>query len=56
MDELTKNEHAHFICKNCGKVIDVELSKNIIKEIDSKFPNTQKELYIYGICKECKNN
>ncbi|WP_024791921.1 Fur family transcriptional regulator [Lebetimonas sp. JS138] len=52
--ELSKEDHAHFICKNCGKVIDVPLNKSIINDIEEKFPDTQKELYIYGICKECK--
>jgi Fur family peroxide stress response transcriptional regulator len=53
--ELTKEEHAHFVCKNCSKVIDVPLNEQIINEIESKFPDTQKELYIYGLCEECKN-
>jgi len=52
--EIFKAEHAHFICKNCGKVYDVPLSKKIIKEVNEQFPNSQKELYIYGICEECK--
>ena len=52
--ELLKDEHAHFICKNCGKVYDVPLSKKIIKEVNEQFPNSQKELYIYGMCEDCK--
>ncbi|WP_024787875.1 MULTISPECIES: Fur family transcriptional regulator [unclassified Lebetimonas] len=52
--ELSKEDHAHFICKNCGRVIDVPLNKSIINDIEEKFPDTQKELYIYGICEECK--
>jgi Fur family peroxide stress response transcriptional regulator len=53
--ELTKEEHAHFICKKCSKVVDVPLSEVLVKEIDGKFPNSEKELYIYGICQECKD-
>jgi len=52
--EIFKDEHAHFICKNCGKVYDVPLSKKIIKEVNEQFPNSQKELYIYGMCEDCK--
>jgi len=52
--EITKEPHAHFICKSCGKVEDVPFSELIQNEIDKKYPHTQKELYIYGICKECE--
>jgi len=52
--ELKKEPHAHFICKNCGKVVDVLFEENIIKEIEKTYPDSEKELYIYGICEECK--
>ncbi len=52
--ELKKEPHAHFICKKCGKVEDVPFSDVVKKEINKTYPNTQKELYIYGICNECK--
>ncbi len=52
--ELKKDPHAHFICKKCGKVEDVPFSDVVKKEINKTYPNTQKELYIYGICNECK--
>ncbi len=54
--EITKEPHAHFICKKCGKIEDVEFSKVIDKEIEKYYPNSQKELYIYGICKDCSGN
>jgi len=52
--EITKEPHAHFICKQCAKVVDVPFSKIVKEEIDKNYPDSQKELYIYGICDECK--
>ncbi len=54
--ELKKAPHAHFICKECGKVEDIPIDELLKKEIDNKYPNTHKELYIYGVCKECREN
>ena len=54
--EINKEAHAHFICKKCGKVEDVEFSEILNKDIEKKYPNSDKELYIYGICKECNGN
>jgi Fe2+ or Zn2+ uptake regulation protein len=53
--EITKEPHAHFICKKCGAIEDVPFEEIINNEIEKKYPNTQKELYIYGICKKCKD-
>jgi len=54
--EITKEPHAHFICKKCGMVEDVPFSDVIKGEIDKNYPDSQKELYIYGICKDCQKN
>ena len=54
--EITKEPHAHFICKKCAKVVDVPFSKIVKEEIDKNYPDSQKELYIYGICEECKKS
>jgi Fe2+ or Zn2+ uptake regulation protein len=51
--EITKEPHAHFICKICGDIEDIEFSKTINEDIEQKYPNSQKELYIYGICDKC---
>jgi Fe2+ or Zn2+ uptake regulation protein len=53
--EINKEPHAHFICKKCGRVEDVPFSEAIKCEIDSRYPDAHKELYIYGICDSCKN-
>ena len=52
--EISKEPHAHFICKKCGKVEDVPFSEIMNEEVEKRYPNTEKELYIYGICKDCK--
>jgi len=53
--EITKEPHAHFICKRCGKVEDIPFSDVVKEEIDKRYPNSYKELYIYGICESCKD-
>ena len=52
--EINKAPHAHFICKKCGKVEDISFSEIMNEEVEKRYPNSQKELYIYGICKDCK--
>jgi len=51
--EITKEPHAHFICKKCGYIEDVAFSDVINNEIEKNFPNSDKELYIYGLCSNC---
>ena len=52
--EIKKQPHGHFICKKCNQVYDFELQNvctpklNEIDEID------ESEVYLYGICKNCK--
>lgn len=54
-DANTEN-HAHFICKSCHKIIDMDFPKAIEEKqrftIDNNYiENTQ--LYYKGICNEC---
>ena len=53
--EINKEPHAHFICKKCGTIEDVLFDEAINSEIEKKYPNSKKELYIYGICKKCQD-
>jgi Fe2+ or Zn2+ uptake regulation protein len=53
--EIKKEAHAHFICKTCGKVIDIPLEEILCQEANEKYSDAQKELYIYGICEDCKD-
>ena len=52
--EIEKSPHAHFICKKCGNVEDIPFEDIIKNDFNKKYPNSQKELYIYGVCKKCK--
>jgi hypothetical protein len=36
--------------------VDIPFSKIVKEEIDKYYPDSQKELYIYGICEECKKS
>ncbi|MCK4777289.1 MAG: transcriptional repressor [Actinomycetia bacterium] len=53
-----KDDHYHFICRKCGKIIEFsssEIRKDIKKEIDKAgFVPEHLGLEIYGICRECK--
>ena len=49
--------HQHFVCKNCGKIIDVfqkEISEYAMKKVKSKDfkPQCVKIIY-WGLCKNC---
>lgn len=57
MYETIKQDHFHFECLKCKKVIDVNpslikitINHSITEQIDKK------ELFLYGICNDCKNN
>jgi len=52
--EITKEPHAHFICKKCNFIEDIPLDEAINTKIEEQYPNSTKQLYIYGICKNCK--
>lgn len=46
--------HSHFICKNCGRVIDIE------EDLDIEFPNKVNSMKVesievnyFGLCHEC---
>ncbi len=58
--EVTKERHAHLVCKECGYVEDIKLDNdinNISKSISLKnnFEFNDIELNIYGICSKCQN-
>ncbi len=45
--------HAHFLCKRCGKIYDVEGGVGKVKEIEG---HCVQEVHAYykGICKDCQ--
>ncbi len=48
--ELKKEMHAHFICKECLKIKDIPFPT-----IEGFYPELEKELYVYGVCVDCKD-
>lgn len=55
-DGYTK-PHIHFICKECGKIEDVEFQEfnsiaNKVKEKGWELKETS--LYVFGVCPECR--
>lgn len=55
--EIVKQSHAHLLCNNCGKVIDVEIDTTSIMEEIAKqhdFQVAQNDIVISGFCKECR--
>lgn len=55
---VTKNHHDHFICENCGTIIEFfspEIEK-LQDEIAKKYNFSIKrhDLDIYGLCEKCK--
>jgi len=57
--EITKDDHLHLICTKCGKVIDRDLDDEIDNDMlraakESGFVLDQRQLNLYGECKECR--
>jgi len=57
--EITKENHAHLVCKKCGSVEDIDLNESIYNESKSLAKNrdfdfNEVELNIYGVCSKCK--
>lgn len=53
--EISKDEHAHFVCKKCNSIIDFPFQVPI-KELKSKLPSksiTDVSFIAYGICENC---
>ena len=47
-------EHSHFICEKCGKIIDIKLSEDFKQTYDENGNfYLRKHVTYYGICKDC---
>ena len=53
--ETIKKTHYHFECQLCHKIIDIDPSLINININHSITGVTKKDLFLYGICDECKN-
>jgi len=54
IDRYDRNEnHSHFICKNCNKIIDIDKRFNFDEYIDgNKVLNCR--VILEGLCKDCE--
>ena len=49
------SDHAHFICSECGRIIDIFASFNLEKEVEETgFKVDLKKIVFYGVCPDCK--
>ncbi|MGM0607057.1 MAG: Fur family transcriptional regulator [Candidatus Muiribacteriota bacterium] len=53
--DFINNEHAHFACKKCKRIFDVELKEKICKKVCDKVVHSITDTHIYfkGYCKKC---
>jgi len=54
--ELTQPSHSHVVCKECGEIVDVDVSgSSLLKEVSQKtqFKLESSSFVFYGICREC---
>ena len=59
LSEQGATPHAHFLCKHCGKIYDLECNANIkqVEDMDMGGHEVQEIHYYYkGICKNCLEN
>lgn len=47
--------HAHFICEKCGKIIDLKFENCIIKDVEKVGKTNRINIIYYGVCNECLN-
>ncbi|MCJ7802362.1 MAG: transcriptional repressor [Candidatus Marinimicrobia bacterium] len=53
------DDHQHFQCKSCNRVLDIELNaKDFISQVESKTNHiiVKCKIHLVGICKDCQNN
>ncbi len=54
--ELTKENHAHFVCDSCKKIEDIHIdTKNLLSQVqlDTSYNINNATLIFNGTCKEC---
>ncbi len=55
--ELTKDDHSHLICKECGDVEDIDIkTEDIILEArkNSNYDITDSTIQFFGLCPSCR--
>ena len=58
----TNESHAHLVCENCGRTLDVEIDTGVSKSIDvlsgtlleeHRFELNRNRINLFGICDNC---
>jgi len=55
--EVIKSEHSHLLCKDCGRVIDIEVdTSHMVKDISLKynFDINGSDVVLFGRCGSCR--
>ena len=55
--EITKANHLHLLCNNCGEIKDLSVDMNMFLEDvqkKSRYKVTGNEIVLSGICKSCQ--
>ena len=54
--ELKKDDHIHLICQSCGKIKDIEITKDREKILAiENFKLNNAQINLYGLCQECQS-
>ena len=51
--DLATTPHAHFKCKSCGALIDIEVEPPKLKNEDNSYTIHHVELTYHGLCEKC---
>jgi Fe2+/Zn2+ uptake regulation proteins len=55
-EDTSKNNHDHFICEECGTIIDIENKEDSTSYYDNDGNLIiGKSITYYGVCKDCLN-
>lgn len=54
-DSAQQPRHAHFICRNCKNIFDIQLDMDALAALDG-FTCDNVNVFFKGICPECKKN
>jgi Fur family transcriptional regulator, peroxide stress response regulator len=51
--DANMDNHYHFICENCGEIIDIDVPVEIKVDFDNRFKVKFHNIQFYGICENC---
>lgn len=47
--------HGHFVCRTCGKIVDMPLPSELMTTTADGFSIDSVDVYYKGLCTECRN-